>query len=298
MRVERPRQEDWCDVDDPNAWYHPRYRNRSRHLKDFLGDSQPSGAEAAAVAFHMWINGCRSFDWCYESGIVTFVREVGPGFRFASFLTSFYVVIIATLYAERPLLIEFDIHSPSTDMRFGDFTVCVAFYLWGIDLAIVALSYALCRIQGTRAQPRPVSAGDITPFFRVVTYELREEREAERRKNGGRSPWQMLVLFCTCLFYLTFYVLGVLCMHTILSHMYMRRNVWFAVLLGLVVLMGAISSIDDLTHIGSPWGIQECSKSASMMLSIRGCWLYWITVIWTAAAVAASFPPSQCVDCN
>ena len=294
MRRQSPT--DWCDDDDGTEWYYPRYRNRSRDLKDFLGDGQPTGAEAAAVAFHMWINSCRSYDWCYESRFVTFVRELGPGFRFSSFLTSLYVVVFASIYAERPLLLEYDIHSPSTDMRFGDFTVCVAFYLWGVDLAIVAVSYALCRIYGTR--PQCGDAGDITPFFRVVTYQLREQRELETRRYGGATTWQKCVGVATVVFYSSFYVLGVLCMHTVLSHMYMRRNVWFAILLALIVLMGAISSIDDLTHIGSPWGIQECSKSASVMLSIRGCWLYWVTVIWTAAAVAASFPPSQCVDCN
>ena len=66
------------DEDKGTEWYYPRYRNRSRDLKDFLGDGQPTGAEGAAVAFHMWINSCRSFDWCYESSAVTFVREVGP----------------------------------------------------------------------------------------------------------------------------------------------------------------------------------------------------------------------------
>ena len=58
-----------------------------------------------------------------------------------------------------------------------------------------------------------------------------------------------------------------------------------------------ISALGDLCSIGSPWGIQELSHLASILLSFRGLLLVPITVIWSIAAIVASFPPSYCETC-
>ena len=70
-----------------------------------------------------------------------------------------------------------------------------------------------------------------------------------------------------------------------------------AFLLGVMTLMAGISTADDLTQIGSPWGVQESSPWASRLLSLRGCWIFPVSIVWSAAAIAASFPPSWCADC-
>ena len=68
----------------------------------------------------------------------------------------------------------------------------------------------------------------------------------------------------------------------------------------MLLIQGAcaiLASLDDQTQIGSPWGIQECSKWASCLLCMRGLYLIPATLIWTGCAVAASFPPSYCIEC-
>ena len=284
------------DVDESTAWYAPRYENCSRDVSRYLGTTQPTYSEVCAVSFSTWLNGSRSLDWTYESGFTTLVRELGPGLRFAHLLTSFYIVVIATFFMGRPLLFEFDIVHKESDMRFGNFTIAVAFYLWALDLAIVAIAHLLGRRGSSMTDDNVVA--QLTPFYRPMVYYLREERPLLIAKQTSTDRLVRSVTFTVAaVVYTSFYVLGVLSMHTILAHMYNRKNVWFAVLLGLLALMGGLSTMDDLTQIGSPWGIQEASPWASRLLSIRGCWIFPVAVVWLAAAVAASFPPSWCADC-
>ena len=138
----------------------------------------------------------------------------------------------------------------------------------------------------------------MTPFYRPLVYYLREERpELEARQTQSAKYCQTASMAVSFLVYAAFYILGVLSMHTMLAHMYNQKNVWFAVLIGLTALMDGISTADDLTQIGTPWGVQESSPWASRLLAIRGCWIFPVSVVWMAAAIAASFPPSWCVDC-
>ena len=62
-------------------------------------------------------------------------------------------------------------------------------------------------------------------------------------------------------------------------------------------LLALFSSLDDLTQIGSPWGIQELSKTASILLSYRAIVAMPVTLVWSIAAVYASFPPWECALC-
>jgi len=282
------------DVDETNAWYFPRYENCSRDVSRYLGTTQPTFSEVCAVSFSLWLNGSRSLDWTYESSSTTLVRELGPGLRFAHLLTSLYIVIITTF--GRPLLFEYDLVHSETDMRFGNFTIAVAFYLWALDLAIVAISHFLSRRGSSMSDESTMAL--LTPFYRPMIYYLREERPLILSKQTSADKCaQTATTFLSALVYTSFYVLGVLSMHTILAHMYNEKNVWFAVLLGLLALMSGLSTMDDLVSIGSPHGIQESSPWASRLLAIRGCWIFPISVLWMAAAVAASFPPSSCADC-
>ena len=70
-----------------------------------------------------------------------------------------------------------------------------------------------------------------------------------------------------------------------------------AVLLCAQTAMLLVSSLGDACSIGSPWGIQQSSRVASILLSFRSIVLMPVTVIWTIAAIVASFPPSECVTC-
>lgn len=284
------------EVDESTTWYAARYENCSRDVSRYLGTTQPSFSEVCAVRFALWLNGNLSMDWTYESCTTTIVRELGPGLRFGYLITSLYIVIISTLYSSNPLIFQYSLTHAETDMRFGNFTVAIAFYIWALDLAIVAVAQFLSR-RSTAMSDDPCIA-HFTPFHRPMMYYLREERPALASRQTQRAKcFQNASIAVISGVYLAFYILGVLSMHTILAHMYNRKNVWFAALLGLTALMDCVSTADDLTQIGSPWGVQEASPWASRLLAIRGCWIFPVSIVWLAAAVAASFPPSYCIDC-
>lgn len=232
-----------CDTDLPE-WWCPRYKNRGR-IDEFLGDSQPARVEVVAVRVAQWLNNCVSLDWCYESWFTTIVREVGPGFRIAYFLTAVYIVFVAPLLVEAPLLFQYDILHENSDMKFGDLTLAITFHLWTLDFALLALSYYLVRHHGTPS--RPFENGECTPFYRIPTRKLRENR-----LKDPVTLYQQLMRGVFAAFFGMHFVLGVFAMHTILSHMFMKRNVWFAGLLVLQMIMAFFSSVDDLTNIGSP----------------------------------------------
>ena len=284
------------EVDESTAWYAARYENCARDVSRYIGTTQPSFSEVCAVRFSSWLNGDLSLDWTFESCTTTLVRELGPGFRFGHLLASLYIVVISTLYLGRPLVFEYGLEHKETDMRFGNVTVAIAFYLWAINLAIVAIALFLSR-RGSKLS-NDSQLAQMTPFYRPLVYYLREERpEVEARQTQAAKYCQTASMTVSFLLYAAFYILGVLSMHTMLAHMYNRKNVWFAVLIGLTALMDGISTADDLTQIGTPWGVQESSPWASRLLAIRGCWIFPVSVVWMAAAIAASFPPSWCADC-
>lgn len=276
-------------VPDDAEWFCVRYKNHGR-IEEYLGDTQPYWVECVAVRCAQWLNGSASLDWAYENWIVALVRETGPGFRAGYFLTAVYIVIVSSFVLETPLLLQYDLHHPQEDMRFGNVTLVVAFYLWTLDFGLLTLSHYFVRHYGTPS--RPGENGECTPFFRVPTRQLREVREKQ-----PDTAYRATVRGAFAVFFTLHFVLGVFATHTILSHMFVKRNVYFAWLLGIKVVMVVMASVDDLTCIGSPWGIQECSKTASVLLSFRALFLVPLTVIWSAAAVAASFPPSYCREC-
>ena len=266
-------------------WFCVRYKNNGR-IEEYLGDTQPYFVEVIAVRFSQWLNGSLSLDWSYENWITSLVRETGPGFRVGFIFTAAYIVLFSTLFLDTPLLFQYDIHHPNSDMRFGDVTLIVTFYLWTLDFGLLTLSYYLVRHYGTPAQN-----GECTPFFRVSTRQLREHRAREPKF------YTYLVRALFAILFIVHFALGTISLHTILSHMYVKRNVYFAILLCIKMFMAVMASTDDLTNIGSPWGIQESSKTASALLSFRGLFLVPLTVIWSVASIAASFPPSYCEEC-
>ena len=176
------------------------------------------------------------------------------------------------------------------DARWSDATMSIALALWTLDFGALCWSYYIIRHNATPSEMQ--GNGEWTPFLRVPTLRSREDRAQD-----GDTAYRTIVRGFAAAFYTLYFFLGVLAVHTLLSHMYRNRNPYLAALLVLQCVFTIFASLDDLTHIGSPWGIQECSKIASVTLSIRGLYLVPLTVVWTGCAIAASFPPSYCREC-
>ena len=282
------------DPDNPDApaereWWCPRYRNRG-DLCDFLGDTQPLLIEVFAVRVAQMINSCRTLDWCYEHWTTTFLRETAPGFRVGYFVVCLIVVVVYSFILDDPLVLRYSLTMDTLETRWADTTLSVALYMWTIDLALLCQSYYLVKHSG--GETFAGSVVDFIPFRAAPPARLREDRE--RRDVTLHT---VCGRFMHALFYIAYFVLGVLSTHTLLAHTYQKRNPYFAALLVLQCVLALFASVADLTFIGSPWGIQEASKTASVLLSTRGLLLVPLAIIWTGVALAASFPPSYCRDC-
>ena len=277
------------DNDEPEPFYCPRYRNRG-NLAEFLGDSQATYVEVVAVRLVQWINGCGSHDWTHENWLITCIRETGPGMRIGYFLTAFSIVVLASIYLDVPLIAQYGLFSERDTMKFGNVTIAIALALWALDYGLLCWSYFLIRYSG--ATPRPGQDGECAVFYRLPVRKLREYRV-----NEEVTTYTWAIRIVMGFLYLTYFVLGILSIHTVLSHMFIARNPWFAAMLVLKMIILLVASIDDLSQIGSPWGIQEASKTASVLLCLRGLVLMPATLIWSVTAIAAAFPPSWCAEC-
>lgn len=238
-----------CPVDsedEPLPFYCPRYKNRAS-LAEFLGDSQASWLECVAVRLVQWINGCGSLDWTHENWIITCIRETGPGMRIGYFLSAFSIVVLSTIYLDVPLIAQYSLYSDLSSMRFGNATMTLAFALWSIDYGALCWAYFLIRYEG--ATSRPFQDGECTPFYRLPVRKLREFRVGQPVTS---YTWSVRIVMG--IFYFVYFILGIISTHTVLSHMFVARNPWFASILVLQAIVLLVASIDDLSQIGSPWG--------------------------------------------
>ena len=270
-------------------WWEPRYENHST-LDKYLGDKAPFWLEVVAVRVAQWFNGCYSLDWCHENWVTTAVRETAPGFRIGCFFTYLTIVVFSSYYLDEPLLLQRELNREGFDMSSANLTLRVTFWLWSWDQALLCLAYCLCRWHGT--PPRPGDDGELTPFYRITTRRLREHR-----KDVAITGYQAFMFVCSGIFYASYFVLAGLSFHTVLSQMYVPKNGWFAAMLVMLMVISLLASMDDLSQIGSPWGIQESSKVASFLISLRALFVHPIVLWWSVCSILATFPPSVCKTC-
>jgi len=266
-------------------WYEPQYRNGGK-MEDYLGNTQPSLVEVVAVRLWQALNGGVSLDWEYQNCTVATIRTLAPGFRMAYLLTGVYLVVLSLWFLEVPIVFRHELNNDNPTMRFANVTLGAAFFLWALDFATLAVAWWFV----ARVDRGSVFDGLCGCFNCFVP-------NGPRIKRGERVNENVCTGLLFALVYAAAFVLGVISTHTILTHVYRERNVWFAVLLCAQTLMLLISSLGDACSIGSPWGIQQSSRVASILLSFRSIVLMPMTVIWTVAAIVASFPPSECVTC-
>ena len=264
-----------------------RYKNKGQ-VWEYLRDLEPTWVENWGVKFARCMNGCGPLDWNYESFFTMLLRALGPGFRASQFLTNLAVVVFSTFMLDLPLLFEVDTLRSEDDMRFANVTVNICFYLIAIDYALISIAHFLVRYHST---PKTCSMS-ILPFLRVPTVIPREQRNAKQA-----NTFQIVMRGVYGFVFTANFFLGVFATHTILAHVYAQRNPYFAVILLVQTFLAVLSAFEDVTHIGSPWGLQESSKIASVLVSARAICLTPYTFFWSIFAVVASFPPSWCTEC-
>ena len=281
-----------CDSECDDAtndvqWWCKRYRNRG-DLADYLGDTQPWLVEIFAVRLAQSINGSSVLDWCHENLATIILRETSPGIRLAHFLICFIVVVVFSIFLDDPLVLRYSLTMDTLEAKWSDTTLSVALYILTVDVALLCTAYFLVGYDAAGS-----SVVDLIPFRPAPVARLREDRNRHAQPGLGG----VCLRIANAIFYIVYFALGVLSFHTLLSHTYQQRNPYFAALLILQCALSTWAAIADLTFIGSPWGIQENSKIASILLSVRGIVISPLALIWSSVAIAASFPPSYCREC-
>ena len=266
----------------PRPFYEPRYKN-SGSLAEFLGNEQPLFLEVIAVRLIQTLNGCETLDWRFENSILVLIRELGLGLRWGFFLSN-ASILVSSFYLEQPIVGQFNLSKSNYGFQFGNVTILICWLLWCVCAALIALAYFLIGIEGTRA--RPTSDWACAPFYRVPTRQLREYRQDKPPTCYDTTSNAVLMAY-----YFIYFCTSCVASHTVLSQMYSQQNPWFAVLLIVNVVLLLLTSLFDLSLIGSPWGVQEASRTASLLVCVRGLIVVPVTAIWTAAALYAAFPP-------
>ena len=236
-------------------------------VDEYEGPTEPFLVELMAVRTWHRLNGCVSFDGRSENGVVATIRTVAPAFRMANFLTGVYLIVASQFFLEWPLIFRYDLFSSSSAMAPGNLAVDVAMALWALDFVVLATAYHSMRTNS-------------------------EENWDCFASVSGYRPIRCVDIALSGAFFAVVAIVGIVATHTVLSHMWQARNVWFATLLMLQCAMLVVASLGDAIDTGSPWGMQGASRLASVLLGLRLWVLVPLTVIFSVASVFASWPPS------
>ena len=263
-------------------WWVPRYQNRGK-IEQYLGDTQPFLVEILAVRVMQVLNGHVSLDWTYQNCTLATVRSLSPGFRWAYLLTGVYMVLLSVFWLETPLFFRYDLVHDESTMIFGNATLGVCMFLWSLDYAVLAIGWLLVARAGAQRRPGPERPELVLRVLCDAPHGARRRKATQDGPHRRRGVRRLLHRRVSR---------SVRSRRTRSWGTYTRRrNVWFAALLGVQVLMLFISALGPTCAVSAALGgIQEHSHLASILLSSRGLLLVPLTVIWSIAAVIASFP--------
>jgi len=238
---------------DPAYVYSERNENP---VCGFLGEERPSFFETRAAFLYALMN-WKSYQWSRSSFAISLLLVVGPGFRFAAFVT-YAVVVIVGAWTSPPLLDQFSL---TRGDGLGDFLVRFTWALWTISALVFAISRCCYRNDGF-----PWKQSACFPNY-LINDKLPDTREPDYDQIVWFLwSWSMLgVLFVF------------LAVYTILGQLYVARNLWFGILLVVLCAYEFIAALGDVARCGSPFGIP------------RG-WARWLRVVR-----ALVFVPAVCI---
>ena len=238
---------------------------RSAHrsaAKSHMSVQDPFFVEVVAMRTWQFLNGCTPLDATRENCLVYAIRLATPALRISCMLTGLYLIILNRFFQSWPLIFRYSLLPETGSITAGNVTVYACMLLWALDFVFLAVACAYTFSHGKRDW-----------WLWACGFRL----------NDG-----LLTIFCA-LFFAVYAAVGIIWTHTALSHMWHVRNPWFAALLGLNCVTLVVSSLGDAVDIGSPRGANHTSRVASVILSLRLGVLVPVTVIFSVAAVFASW---------
>lgn len=240
---------------------------RNAHPARYPDAHKPFLVEILAMRTWQCLNGCSSSDAAHENCLVHTIRPVAPALRISYLLTGLYLIILNRFFQSWPLIFRYRLLPDNGSITADNVTLYACMLLWALDFVFLAVACAYAWSH---------SKHDWWLWGLGIRW---------------RAPPLVAAILCTLLA-AVYAAVGIIWTHTALSHMWHVRNAWFAALLGLQCGTLVVSSLGDAIEVGSPRGARHTSRMASVLFSLRLGVLVPVTVIFSVAAVFASWRPS------
>ena len=254
-------------------------------LRSYL-PGEASFIEVLTSQVYYVLNGC-----IYEDGdnlIIMLLRPLGWGCRMAFFLSSVIFFVLAMTRSTNPITQyslsrhrdDDGVLTNSTAVDAFDWFVLTTFVLWVVSIASTVSTYLI----GRYGAKNPYS----TQLCAVFPFVLCNRTAIHDQGGDGTRCAFMLGL---SLWFLGLAAAASVMVFTVMSHVYVKRNVYFAWLLVVLLALMVFASLADAISIGGPSGIYTQSRPASWIVALRSILILPVQIIFTGFFLWMSKPP-------
>lgn len=273
----------------PSKWMPNDARNRFDKedidgMKAYL-PGEASLIEIMASRVYYVLNGCIYDD--DDNFVVMGIRPIGWGCRMAYFLFSvifcFYTLTLDTnpigkYNFSRGRSTEGELTGKSSD-PFEAFVIAT-YVLWVLSIVTSAFTYLAGRYSAKNPYKGQFCAS--FPFLLCNRTAIHDDDH-----NGTRC----LLMLALTVWWLGLATAASAVVYTIMSHMYVKRNIYFAWLLVTLLCFVVLATLADTLSLGGPTGIYVQSRQASWVASFRAVVLVPVQVIFTLFFLWLCNPP-------
>jgi hypothetical protein len=265
----------------PKAFLPSDAKNRFYDGSDQLRGHVPGHASLIEILASRWFYVLNCCDYQSESVITMVLRPLGWGSRLAFYAFSAVFMLMSMNHESNPLLQytfsrerdgEGTLRNDDSDI-FEPFVYAI-FAIWVFSIATEMLSYLVGRGAG-RPHAKQCSAFPIVLFNRVAI-----------PAESSRCCFYVLL----ALWYVGATLFATAMLHTIISHLFVTRNFYFAVLFAVLTAFQLLAALADAVSIGGIDGLAVSNRPGSWLASMRVVVLLPIQVIGSVAFIILCFP--------
>lgn len=272
----------------PESYLYDESKNRFKKDVDGLRSYLPGHAslmEIMAVRSYYVLNAC-IYDGT-ETFIVSGCRVLGYSCRLALYLTSIVFIVYATCMAPVDVLFRYsftrdrvndELRTDGVSSDPAAAFLWLVFSVWIVSIFTCMSTYVMGRLGREGYSGQCVSA----PFCLCMRSPLPGKFD-----SGNRCVMALFLM-------LWFAMLGTmasLTIYSVMAHLYVKRNVYFAYFLAVMTIFTAGGALADALSIGGIDGIRVTSPHASFLAALRAVVIVPIQVIVTTAFLFFVFPP-------
>ena len=242
----------------------------------------------ASKAYYV-LNGCLYEE--EENFIIMMLRPVGWGCRIAFYLVSLVFCFLSLTRSTNPIFqysfsrernAEGALENDETDAF--EWFVYVTYGTWVLSILTAMLTYLV----GRYGAKNPYSSQYCASFPFIFC-----NRTAIHNEDDDGTRCGMMLLLT--IWFLGNAVAASIFVYAAMSHTFVKRNVYFAWLLVVLLALVAMGTLADALSLGGPTGIYVQSRAASWLASLRAVVIVPLQVIFTLFFVWMCNPPWRAI---